>query len=114
MCPGCELTPDLSCPDFFSHLNNNCEGDPGGVKQLQMPPHTAIGANAEPASGSALWVTSLSLKGTNPRTLTALTGWQMDAKLPHIFKRNNIIAGRALCRTNVLLLGDHMFLRSVM
>lgn len=49
---GCDLTSDLSRPDFFSRVNNNCEGDLGSSSCRR--PRTMIGANAEHTHAPAL------------------------------------------------------------
>lgn len=64
-----------------------------------MPPHNddapTLSMLTARLYGSYRWP-----QGYNQHTLMhakALTVWQMDAKLPHIFKWNNIIRGHALC-----------------
>lgn len=54
---GCDLTSELACLDFFSHIDNSCEGDPGSSSCGR--PRTMSGANTECNRGPALWVIPL-------------------------------------------------------
>ncbi|KAI9543220.1 hypothetical protein NQZ68_011531 [Dissostichus eleginoides] len=75
--PGCDFNPDFSCPGFFSHFDQDCEGDPGS--NMWRCPHPIGGGGTEHAPDLALWVTSLSLRA-NEHIIKAHEGLNVNTR----------------------------------
>ncbi|KAK1889747.1 Protein EFR3 [Dissostichus eleginoides] len=67
----------ISCPGFFSHFDQDCEGDPGS--NMWRCPHPIGGGGTEHAPDLALWVTSLSLRA-NEHIIKAHEGLNVNTR----------------------------------
>lgn len=112
--------PDSSCPDFFSHVTNNGEADPGSNSCRR--PHPTGRGNTKRAHGLPLWVISLPPRAykhnkTHEGLLNVNTWWQTDVNARRASTRLRIrlkviIRGRAENNINTCTWRDKQRIRA--